>query len=67
MMELTHAGQKPLRLDAGDGSVEERGFLADGDVLILRGWCEKSGFARIGFGECRGEVLPALPVSTAGG
>jgi fumarylacetoacetase len=27
--------------------------------VILRGWCEKPGAARIGFGESRGEVLPA--------
>jgi fumarylacetoacetase len=27
---------------------------------VLRGWCEKPGAARIGFGECRGEILPAL-------
>jgi fumarylacetoacetase len=41
-------------------SCETRRFLADGDCVILRGWCERPGAARIGFGECRGEVLPAL-------
>ncbi|MEM9084165.1 MAG: fumarylacetoacetate hydrolase family protein, partial [Planctomycetota bacterium] len=40
-------------------SSEERKFLADGDEVILRGYCEKPGRARIGFGECRGIVLPA--------
>jgi fumarylacetoacetase len=28
--------------------------------VILRGWCERQGAARIGFGECRGMVLPAV-------
>jgi len=27
--------------------------------VLLRGWCEKPGKARIGFGESRGTVLPA--------
>jgi fumarylacetoacetase len=36
---------------------EQRGFLHDGDAVILKGWCEAPGAVRIGFGECRGEVL----------
>ena len=57
MIELSQGGARPLRLaDSG----EERGFLHDGDTVVLRGWCEKAGAARIGFGECRGTVLPAL-------
>ncbi len=66
MMELTQAGRTPLRFDRGDGEIEQRAFLADGDAVIFRGWCEKPGFARIGFGECRGEVLPALPLAAVG-
>jgi len=27
--------------------------------VIIRGQCERQGFRRIGFGECRGTVLPA--------
>jgi fumarylacetoacetase len=38
---------------------EQRAFLADGDEVIVRGWCEAEGRVRIGFGECRGTVLPA--------
>ena len=34
-------------------------ILQDGDAVVLRGWCQKPGHARIGFGECRGQVLPA--------
>lgn len=57
MIELAEGGRKPVSLGDGD----ERGFLLDGDTLILRGWCEKPGAVRLGFGECRGTVLPALP------
>ncbi len=55
MIEITHGGRQPLALADG----RQRGFLEDGDTLILRGWCERPGAARIGFGECRGTVLPA--------
>jgi fumarylacetoacetase len=41
---------------------EERTFLADGDEVILRGFCERDGYRRIGFGECRGVVTPARSV-----
>jgi fumarylacetoacetase len=56
MIELTQGGRQPLKLDNG----EERTFLEDGDTVILRGWCQRAGHARIGFGECRGLVLPAI-------
>ena len=59
MMELSQAGRQPVRFASAHGTIEERGFLADGDTLILRGWCEAPGRVRIGFGECRGLVLPA--------
>ncbi|MBA3774167.1 MAG: fumarylacetoacetase [Ramlibacter sp.] len=55
IIELTRGGREPLALP----NAEQRAFLEDGDCVILRGWCEKAGAARIGFGECRGEVLPA--------
>ena len=58
MIELAHGGQKPVPLGDGD----ERGFLQDGDTVVMNGWCEKPGAARIGFGECRGTVLPTLTV-----
>jgi fumarylacetoacetase len=35
-----------------------RGFLEDGDEVIMRAYCEREGLARIGFGECRGVVIP---------
>jgi len=55
LLELTQGGSQPLQLSNG----EQRGFLADGDTIILRAWCHKEGARRIGFGECRGTVLPA--------
>lgn len=57
LLELSRAGQEPVRLANG----ETRGFLEDGDTVVLRGWCEREGFRRIGFGECTGTVLPSLP------
>ncbi|TFY97299.1 fumarylacetoacetase [Ramlibacter rhizophilus] len=55
LAELTEGGKKPVQLPGG----ETRSFLEDGDTVVLRGWCEKPGAARIGFGECVGTVLPA--------
>jgi fumarylacetoacetase len=55
LLELTR-GSQPIQLSKD----EARTFLSDGDEVILRGFCERSGYARIGFGECRGVVLPAL-------
>jgi len=52
LIERTWRGTEPLALPSG----EERRFLEPGDEVILRGHCEREGFARIGFGECRGVV-----------
>jgi fumarylacetoacetase len=55
LLERTWRGTEPLALPSG----EERRFLEDGDEVILRGDCAREGYARIGFGECRGVVVPA--------
>ncbi len=65
LLELTWEGndpatgkprpRTPIQLPTG----ETRTFLADGDEVIMRAYCEKEGFRRIGFGECRGTILPA--------
>ena len=55
LIELTQGGKTPLQLPGG----ETRTWLEDGDTVTLRGWCEKPGAARIGFGECTGTVLAA--------
>jgi fumarylacetoacetase len=59
LIELSKAAREPITVSAPGAPDEQRGFLLDGDAVVLRGWCEREGFARIGFGECRGEVLPA--------
>jgi fumarylacetoacetase len=56
LLELTANGRQPLTLPGG----EQRGYLADGDEVTLRGYCERDGFRRIGFGPCRGMITPAL-------
>jgi fumarylacetoacetase len=58
MMELSWRGTKPVKLPDGT----ERKFINDGDTVILKGFAKKDG-VRIGFGECRSKVLPAIPVS----
>ena len=60
LQELTWRGTEPITLPSG----EQRRYLEDGDEVILRGFCERDGFARVGFGECRGTVLPASVSST---
>jgi fumarylacetoacetase len=57
LVELSKGGKAPITLEA---TGEQRAFLQDGDTVILRGWCAAPQRARIGFGECRGTVLPAL-------
>jgi fumarylacetoacetase len=56
LLERTWRGTEPLQLPTG----ETRAFLEDGDELIIRGYCDRAGARRIGFGECRGMVLPAM-------
>ena len=55
LIELTTGGKNPVQLPGG----ETRTWLEDGDTVVLRGWCQRPGAARIGFGECAGTVLPA--------
>ncbi len=60
LLEMTLGGARPLRL--ADGS--ERAFLEDGDEITLRGRCTRPGQVPIGFGECRGRVVPARASGT---
>ncbi|TAM46204.1 MAG: fumarylacetoacetase, partial [Burkholderiaceae bacterium] len=55
LLELSQGGKNPIALPNG----QQRAFLEDGDTLTLRGWCERAGAARIGFGEVSGTVLPS--------
>jgi fumarylacetoacetase len=55
MLELSWMGTKPLELTGG----QTRTFLEDMDTVVMRGFCQKEGL-RIGFGEVRSQLLPAL-------
>jgi len=55
LLELTWRGKEPIELPSG----EQRRFLEDGDEIIMKGYCEREGFRRIGLGECRGRIIPA--------
>ncbi|TGE00612.1 fumarylacetoacetase [Methylobacterium nonmethylotrophicum] len=56
LVEATLGGREPLRLASG----EERRFLEDGDEVILRARGVREGFATVGLGECRAEILGAV-------
>ncbi|MFZ6687768.1 fumarylacetoacetase [Undibacterium sp. SXout11W] len=55
LLELTEGGKKSIALSNG----EQRVFMEDGDAIIMRGWAQKEGAARVGFGEVMGTLLPA--------
>ena len=54
LLELTNGGRQPLTLASG----ETRRFLEDGDEIMLLARAKRDGAAPIGFGACRGTVLP---------
>ncbi|MGE0434058.1 MAG: fumarylacetoacetase [Planctomycetota bacterium] len=57
LLERTWRGAEPI--DLPDGS--QRKFILDGDTIVMTGWAQGDGY-RVGFGECRGQVLPATPL-----
>jgi fumarylacetoacetase len=58
LLELTR--ERPIDLPGG----ERRTFLEDDDEVIMRAFCERPGYVRIGFGECAGLIRPARPMDT---
>jgi fumarylacetoacetase len=66
LLELTWEGndpatgkpraRSPVKLPTG----ETRTFLADGDEVIMKAYAQRDGLRRIGFGDCRGLIVPAL-------
>lgn len=56
LLEKTMNGARPVALPTG----ENRSFLGDGDEVIMSARCARDGYASIGFGECRGRVLPSI-------
>jgi len=55
MLELSRGGKESITLPNG----EKRTFLDDGDTVLMKGYCQREGFVRIGFGEAEGTVLAA--------
>jgi fumarylacetoacetase len=54
LLEMTQAGRNPIHLETG----EVRRFLEDNDEVTLRARAHNPDFVTIGFGECRGEIMP---------
>ncbi|MWL89467.1 fumarylacetoacetase [Cupriavidus sp. SW-Y-13] len=54
LLETTRNGNEPVELAGG----VRRGFLEDGDTVVMTGWCQGDGY-RVGFGEVMGKILPA--------
>jgi fumarylacetoacetase len=55
LLEISQGGQRPVQLPSG----ETRRYLEDGDEVVFRARARREGFASIGFGECRGTIVPA--------
>ena len=53
VVELTHGGANPITLPTG----EKRGFVEDGDTVIVRAFCDAPGYRRIGFGDAAATVV----------
>ena len=57
LIELAWAGQRPLALP--DGTT--RGWLADGDEVVITATAAGPEGSRIGFGNAHGQIMPAWP------
>ena len=55
LLEMTFGGRDTITLNNG----ETRRYLDDGDEVVFRAHCRRTGAATIGFGECRGRIVPA--------
>jgi fumarylacetoacetase len=53
LMELSADGQRQTVLASG----EIRTFVENGDEVIFRAHCRKTGFVSVGFGECRARII----------
>jgi fumarylacetoacetase len=57
-LEQNRNSKTKITLNGG----EERVFLEDGDEITLKGVCVGEEGARVGFGECRGKIMPAVKI-----
>jgi fumarylacetoacetase len=56
LLEMTFGGRDAITLSNG----ETRRYLQDDDEVVFRAHCRRPGAVTIGFGECRGRIIPAL-------
>ena len=54
LLELTFGGTEPVTLP----NDEERRFLEDYDEVTFTARCAREGFVSIGFGQCKGMIIP---------
>ncbi|MGZ5090246.1 MAG: fumarylacetoacetase [Burkholderiales bacterium] len=54
LLEMSANASHSFALPGG----ETRTFLEDGDEVLFRGHCSREGYRSIGFGECRGVIVP---------
>lgn len=59
LFEATRNGATPVQVSDN----EYRSFLEDGDEVSIQGFCRRDGARPIGFGECRGKVIPSVQMS----
>ncbi|KAF3356365.1 Putative ribosomal RNA methyltransferase C4F10.03c [Verticillium dahliae VDG1] len=55
-LEQTQGGKVAIQLKGG----EERKFVEDGDTITITGWAGSVEGELVGFGECVGQILPAV-------
>ncbi|KAH7374836.1 fumarylacetoacetase [Plectosphaerella cucumerina] len=55
-LEQTQGGKVTIKLEGG----EERKFVEDGDTITLTGWAGGVDGELVGFGQCVGQILPAI-------
>jgi fumarylacetoacetase len=54
LLEMTFGGRDTITL----GNGETRRYLEDDDVVVFKAHCRRPGAVTIGFGECRGRIVP---------
>lgn len=56
LLEQSQGGKEEVMLVG----METRKFLQNGDEITIRGVCHGQNGQLVGFGECRGTILPSL-------
>ena len=55
LLAMPFGGRDTITLNTG----EKRRYLEDGDEVVFHAHCRRAGTVTIGFGECRGRIVPA--------